>query len=167
MKFNEQISSKRLKKMLNYNPHTGIFTWKVSSGTKKKGDIGGYETVRGYITISIDGVAYKAHRLAWFYMHSKWPSFDIDHKNSIGCDNRISNLRTASRTMNCANGHIRRTNKSGYKGIGFCLHLGLYRAKLQHRMSSIHLGYFKTAKEAHEAYKIGAKKYFGEFARIA
>jgi hypothetical protein len=46
---------------------------------------------------------YSAHRLAWFYVHGKWPQSGIDHRNGDIGDNRIENLREATQAQNCAN----------------------------------------------------------------
>ncbi len=46
---------------------------------------------------------YKAHRLAWFYVHGVWPKEQIDHINGDKADNCIANLRLADFSKNQAN----------------------------------------------------------------
>lgn len=67
------LSIIRLREVLDYNPKTGIFIWKVVRHNGNNiGDIAGYTHSRGYVIISVDGNQYKAHRLAWFYVKGKW-----------------------------------------------------------------------------------------------
>ena len=59
---NKMITQEELKKLLYYNPKTGIFTRLVSVGRKvKAGQVaGGLDN--GYIKIGIDGKRYFAHQ---------------------------------------------------------------------------------------------------------
>ena len=43
-----------------------------------------------------------AHRLAWRLHYGEWPLFLIDHENRIKSDNRIGNLRPATKSQNGA-----------------------------------------------------------------
>ena len=156
------LSDKELKKLLNYNKETGIFTWKVKRGNRKIGD---KATIKcsGYIEIQIYGFLYKAHRLAWLYTYGEWPKNDIDHINGIRHDNRICNLREATRTENLINGKISPRNTTGYKGVSLDNN-GDYRARISLNKKQIYLGLFKTPEEAHKAYLEKAKEFYGEFA---
>jgi citrate synthase len=90
------LTAEELRRVLHYDPDTGIFTWKVTLSNrnpagKKAGCIDHY----GYIMMSIHGKRYKAHRLAWLYMTGAWPTNQIDHKFNNRSDNRFSELREA------------------------------------------------------------------------
>ena len=97
------LTHERLLAALDYSPETGIFIWKISKGRVKGGDIACCHDKDGYIRIQLDGVRYFAHRLAWFYVHGKFPEPETDHKNRIKTDNRIANLQEATRQINNKN----------------------------------------------------------------
>jgi hypothetical protein len=93
------LTREQLKEALDYNPDTGLFTWKKlpkAAHRKKVGEIAGSHDEKGYIRIGINGTVYKSHRLAWLYVYGQWPSKIIDHVNGVNDDNRISNLRDSS-----------------------------------------------------------------------
>jgi hypothetical protein len=48
-------------------------------------------------------VIYYAHRLAWLWWFGEWPEGGLDHINRIRNDNRIDNLREATRSENQRN----------------------------------------------------------------
>lgn len=52
------------------------------------------------------------------------------------------------------------TNKTGVKGVSYMKNKGKYRACIQFKGKSIHLGVFDTIEEAAEARKKGEEKYF-------
>ena len=94
-----------VRQLLDYDPDTGIFRWKVNTRQIKPGQIAG--TVKknkrqSYILIGIGRRHYYAHRLAWFLVTGTWPS-EVDHKNRVGTDNRWCNLREVTRAQNLMN----------------------------------------------------------------
>ena len=149
-----------LKELLHYDAETGIFTWRENRGRlAKTGQVAGYTGSEGYRSIRFMGKERKAHRLAWLYIHGEWPSGVIDHVNCDRADNRISNLRDTTFTVNAQNRRKANAgNKSGFLGV--CV-IG---KKFQSWISlpdrkRVHLGTFITAEEAHEVYMEAKRKY--------
>ena len=115
----------------------------------------------GYIIIKLKNKPYKAHRLIWLWHHGEWPKQDIDHINMIRHDNRIENMREATRSQNCMNKTMYSSNKSGFKGV---YQRGKkFGAEIMLNYERIKLGIFETAEEAHNAYCQAAKIYHKEF----
>lgn len=160
MSSTESISQVRLKEVLDYNPETGEFTWRVRlSNVIQIGDVAGCE-LNGYIVIRVDRRLYKASRLAWFYIYGYWP-IEIDHKNRITADDSINNLREATSQQNKGNRSVRFDSRTQVKGV--YKHYNKYVATIRINGKSIYLGLFWTIEEASEAYNKAAKEHFGEF----
>lgn len=140
----------RLKQVIHYDPDTGAFT---RIGSRKRIKLGGVSNAPmgdGHTRMKVDNNPYLSHRLAWFYVHGRWPTY-IDHINGIPTDNRISNLREVSHTMNMQNKRVAYcTNKLGLLGVRF--KCGRYEAQIYTQGKKIHLGRFDCPNEAHEAY---------------
>lgn len=147
------LTAEKLREILFYDPETGVFYWRVSRGSRAKaGDAAGHgEQSRGYIDIRIDGQKYRAHRLAWLYVHGKWPESLVDHINGIKTDNTLSNLRLATRAQNARN--------NSATGVRWCS-----RRKWT---ASISIGCFDSQEEALAARELMSKFVFGEFSRCA
>jgi hypothetical protein len=101
------ITAERLRQLLHYDPERGVFTWlsrpaERSWNTRFAGTRAGTINGLGYVVIGILGRRYKAHRLAWLYVHGEWPGRELDHINCDKSDNRIANLRPATRSQNIA-----------------------------------------------------------------
>ncbi len=165
---NETVTYERLKRLLHYNPDSGLFTWLMRTSNRVRvGDIAGcIGKDDGYVRLSIDGVLYLGHRLAWFYMTQEWPPVDADHENRITSDNRWINLRPATRGQNSTNQRKRRV---GLKGCYQNPKSGSWIASITHKSlpkGHEYLGSFYTEEEAHEAYCLAAVRLSGEFARF-
>jgi len=156
------VTQHRLKEVLDYNPETGVFTWRKTNNQINKGAIAGSPSSCGYIRFTVDGMRYAAHRLAWLYVYGEYPETDIDHVNRIRSDNRISNLRTASRAENCQNASKRKSNSSGV--VGVCWNIGhkKWQARIMHNGKSIHLGYYEKIEDAASA-RLSAKRKYHAF----
>jgi hypothetical protein len=88
----------------------------------------------------------------------------IDHINRNKLDNRKKNLREATFRLNIINRDVQLNNKStGVKGISK-REDNKFRARIFANGKSVHLGYFKTIREAERVRKQAERKYFGEFA---
>lgn len=149
---------------LSYDPDTGIFI-RLKSKTRPDsvGKTAGYISKEGYVVISIGNMSYKAHRLAWLITYGEWPDEDIDHSDRNKSNNRITNLRKATRSMNCANVGIRSHNTSGYRGVSFNAQWGRWFAQIIVGGEKKFLGYFESPEKASEAYTSAAREAFGEY----
>ena len=97
------IDSTLLREILNYDPNTGVFTWKKKISDKTViGRIAGCSTDR-YTTIRIFRTLYYAHRLAFIYIYGRCESSEIDHINGNKKDNRLSNIRLVTVSQNKQN----------------------------------------------------------------
>ena len=142
-------TTERLRELLAYDAETGTFRWRVRrSSNANAGSIAGTVS-HGYIAITIDGVTFHAHRLAWLYVHGEYPSQPIDHVNGRRDDNRIANLRLASSSINNQN---RRTAHAASGLLGAYPFKGRWKSSICVDRKQIHLGVFDTADAAHSAY---------------
>jgi hypothetical protein len=161
----EPITFDELKRVLNYDALTGLFTWNISKRGAHKGDQVGSADKNGYIIIRINSKQYKAHRLAWLYMTGGWPKDQIDHVNGIASDNTFSNLRECTSAQNQYNISIKSSNTSGYRGVFFCIRRKKWQARCKDNGKTHNLGYYELPKLASVAYENFAKKLHGEFYR--
>ncbi|ENP2748006.1 HNH endonuclease [Salmonella enterica] len=148
---------------LDYDPETGLFTWKA---TNRRGFVGrqaGCVSKKdGYVKIRLNGVLYLAHRLAWNMAYPEdpvGPDEQIDHINHIRTDNRIVNLRTASNTENSRNASIGVNNTSGALGVWFEKRRNKWAAEIKVDRKKIHLGQFEKFSDAVAERKAAEVKY--------
>ena len=163
MSTEEQLKHARLLEVLLYDPDTGIFTSRVTRGGLVPGDTAGALHSLGYIFLSIDNNTYTAHRLAWFYCFESWPLHFIDHIDRNRSNNKLDNLREATRMDNGCNMSIRKDNSTGYKGVSYNKSRNNYVARLTVHGVKLYIGSYKTALEASEARETTAKELQGNF----
>lgn len=156
---------RRLRAAVAYDPLTGLFTNLVQRRQSGSGEVVGTLCPDGYVRVTFEYCRFMAHRLAWLHVTGEWPSDKIDHRDLDRSNNRWVNLREATQSQNCANAPLTRRNTSGFKGACFDKSNGKFVASVRFQGRHVHLGYFQTAYEAHQAYVAGAKRLFGEFAR--
>jgi hypothetical protein len=153
-------SLERVTELLTYDPETGHFYWKktVNNNGGKEGDRAGSPLNGRYRSISIDKSHYLEHRLAWLISFGEDPGkFDIDHIDEDKLNNKLSNLRLATRSSNKAN-----TRKP--RGYSYHKPSGRWMAYIKVNGVQIHLGRFDSQDEAKSTYEQAKKHYFGEFA---
>lgn len=158
------LTHQKLREALDYNPGTGVFVRKETTSFNPKvkvGGVAGFQYSNGYLGIRVGGKRYLAHRLAWFYSTGSWPVGELDHINGKRDDNRIENLRVATRSLNMANIHAPSKSKSGVRGVCFDKATGRWIAHLQLNGKFKNLGRFDSIDAASAARQEAHQKAFG------
>lgn len=155
---NLPLTPEHLKSRLQYEPETGNFIRLQSGCGRLAGSIAG--TIKdGYVVITIDGVSYFGHRLAWFYMKGVWPSDKLDHEDTVRSNNKWKNLREANNFENRQNLAKPIPNVSGLPGACFIKGKNRWRSAIKVFGKKIYLGCFSSPEAAHQAYVEAKKKY--------
>ena len=122
-------------------------------------------TEDGYLHGRIFDRYYLAHRVAWAMSTGYWPENDIDHRNLDKADNRLTNLREATRSQNQQNKAKTCRNKSGVKGVYFIPRLDKWGAKIGKDGKVVFLGCFREKTDAADAYARASAEMHREFGR--
>lgn len=172
----------RLNQLIDYDPVSGSLKWKPRAESEFDGKYPssrlanlwnkqfagqecGCDNGAGYVVARINRVSIKAHRIAFAIFHGRWPDGMIDHVNGDKSDNRIANLREASRSQNLQN-QRKRKGSSKFKGVTWHSAANKWHSQIRLNKENHRLGYFDNEREAAEAYDSAAIAMFGEFARV-
>jgi hypothetical protein len=156
-----------LNELFSYDPATGHFTHKKRRHGAPHGKRAGTPDQEGYWQIKVLGKYYRAHLCAWLIVHGEWPTLEVDHINRDPSDNRIENLRLATRSQQRANSRGHRGKSSKYKGVTYVPYgksRFKWRAQICKDYKWTYLGWFDVEEDAAAAYNAAAKRMFGEFA---
>ncbi len=150
-----ELTQDLLKSLLDYDPSTGVFSWKVTNTTRSciKGRRAGYEGKDGYRNIKIMGVKYREHILACLYMKGQLPKESVDHIDQVRSNNTWSNLREVTHAENCLNKGATRKSKTGHQGVWYNRDTFNYLAYIHKGKRRVWQKYFPTCAEAVEARK--------------
>ena len=104
----KQIDPARVRELFTYDPETGVLYWaKPQSRRVKVGDVAGCEKSDGpggrYWVVKVDDVQYRRARAVWAYVNGVNPPDEIDHEDRNSLNDRIGNLREATRVQNGVN----------------------------------------------------------------
>ena len=148
------MNQQHIRKLLDYNPDTGVFIWLINKASVRAGDIAGCKNqVDGYRYIRVDKKLYSAHRLAFVWMIGTFPKPLTDHINGIRDDNRWGNLREASSAINNKNTRMKSINTSGFNGVTKNKRDGWWIAQAKLNGKHIYIGRFKEKEDATAARK--------------
>lgn len=114
------------------------------------GSVIGTKDKDGYLITHFNGRPWKVHHLVWIYHHGYKPEM-IDHINRIPGDNRIENLREATKSLNAYNTGIPENNTSGCKGVSWDKRRQKWHAYVGINNTRKNIGYFATLREAKNA----------------
>lgn len=112
----------------------------------------------------------KAGKMTRVYMHREICSaprkIPVDHRDQNGLNNQRRNLRLATRSKNGQNVSKTSGRTSQFKGVWRSTRPQGFKAGIRVNRRLIHLGYFKSSKEAAKAYDAAARAHFKTFARL-
>ena len=152
------ISQTRLKEILDYNPITGIFTWKEKIADKVNvGARAGSLRSDGYRLIRLFGKKYREHQLAFLYMLGYFPP-QVDHIDHNQSNNSWINLEESSYEKNGKNHPKTRRNVTGVVGVSQRPD-GKYVARIYVNKKHIFLGSFDSLSDAAKAREEANIKY--------
>ena len=149
------VTQEVLRHHLFWDDASNVFRWlRPMSNRVSIGSVaGGIHKPTGYRVIGINNVTYREHRLIWLWYYNEWPVDEIDHINGNKLDNRIDNLRAATRQKNAKNQKLRSDNKSGVPGVFFNKQRQKWHAYIKADGKRKHLGYFDKFEDAVAARK--------------
>lgn len=121
-----------LRSILSYDPLSGIVTWLIDAASSvRAGSEAGTLHSDGYIRVMIGRKTYALHRVIWKLHYGADPVGVVDHRDGVGSDNRIKQLRDVTQRQNLWNGARSRKSKTGFKGIVFDPKYKVYRVNIK------------------------------------
>ena len=143
----------------------GELYWKVARSNRVKvGQKTGWVSKIGYVYVNVNKIPTCAHRIIFAMHYGHFPE-QVDHINGNKSDNRIENLRAATRSENYWNAKTRADNTSGIKGIHWESQRNKWRASCNKHGKRYDAGFFDDIEEAKTALHILRSSIHGNFAK--
>ena len=166
------ISQQELQERLNYDPKSGLLTWKVRpestfankqawlTWNKRFSNKPAFTSVngQGYRSGKINDVKLLAARVIFKLMTDTEPEM-IDHIDGNRTNNSWVNLRSVSAAENQRNMKKFTTNKSGVTGVSWESARNKWRVSIGRNSKSINLGYFDCINDAISARKLAETEF--------
>lgn len=143
------MDKKEIDELFTYDPVAGQLISRRTTGKWRKGKPVGQMGLAGYLIVRPKQRVHLVHRLIWKLIKKEIPlGYVIDHIDGDTLNNRITNLRLATRTDNQQNMKRYSTNTSGYTGVCLRRDTGKWQADIKVNGIKINLGCFETAQSA-------------------
>lgn len=159
-----ELSTGTIRELLDYNPNTGIFTWRIRGrewftrrqewkrwNVRFAGKAAGCVQInsRGYpaLRIRVLDNLYLASRLAFLWMGEPLPE-QVDHDDGDSLNQAWHNLKPSNNAENPKNCSMSRANTSGVTGVGWDKARGKWQAQVTLNRRRKTLGRFSDLGEA-------------------
>ena len=159
----QKLTQEQVLELLSYADGKLYWRKKTSKKTVVGAEAGTLRKTDGYRQIMISRRTYRTHRLIYLYHTGCLPEI-LDHINQNVSDNRIENLRSATRAENAYNCKLRPDNTSGVKGVTWCKNKRKWVARLYANRQVLNLGRFVAMQDAIDVVKAARQQYHGAFA---
>lgn len=164
------LTKYRLQELYEYDSALGALIHRHDRYSNKvRGKRAGYVTKNGRRALKIDNKSYLEHRLIFLFHYGYLPSF-IDHKDGNPLNNRIENLREATKSQNQVNKKAKANRETIYKGVSLEKRSGKWKASIGYttygKKKVKNLGRFMSDIDAAKAYDKAALEIYGEYALL-
>jgi HNH endonuclease len=159
IKIDDTVNAEIVRELLSYDSLTGILSWKKRRKSCKPGAKAGSHHIQGYERISINYKRFLVHRICWLHFYGTWPTAEIDHINRNKKDNRIINLREATRSENDQNKVAQKNSKSGIRGVNWDKSRQLWEARITLNGKTVFRGRFDRIDDAVNAITEARRKF--------
>ena len=136
-------------------------TWHKRWAGKRAGVL----NAAGYRYVSFSKQRYLEHRIIYAMHYAEVPDL-LDHANHDSSDNRVENLRPASRVENGRNRVAKKRSTSRYLGVSWYTRDKMWSVQTKFGEKRMYLGRFESETDAAVAYDTFAKANYGEFAKL-
>ena len=157
------LTQAQIKDLLLYENGKLYWRKKVSRKINVGDEAGTFRKTDSYRQIMINSQVHRTHRLVYLYHYGYMPEL-IDHINQNPNDNRVDNLRPATRAENAYNSKLRPDNTSGVKGVTWDKAKKRWVARVYADRTCVNLGRFIELADAITAVKAARRQHHGEFA---
>lgn len=168
-------SQEELKRLLDYDPETGVLTWKARTpdmfkmGKKSRCDAWNTRyagkpamtavSSHGYRVGLLNGRLVMAHRVAFKIMTGADPE-QIDHIDQDKTNNEWGNLKETNHSKNARNRRRASNNTSGTPGVCYVKRENIWRADCYRKPGQkILIGKFATKEQAVKARKFWERRW--------
>lgn len=156
------VTAEMVRHKFHFDEALGRLRHRLPSRRAYVGRIASISARLGYRQVRLNKRLYSESRLIWLWVYGVLPKNEIDHINGIRDDNRIQNMRDATRAENVRNQGSRGPNLKGTSR-----RKNRWIAQIGANYKRIHLGVFDTEREAHAAYCEAARALYGDFAKVS
>lgn len=146
----------------------GVLFWKERPKCSRKSKhnmTAGTTTTGGYLQVVVNQKKYYVHQVIFLMQHGYIPKV-IDHIDGITSNNKISNLRESSKSLNACNSKLRKDNTSNHKGVAWHKGGKRWMAQITFNKRLIYLGLFEDFELACLVADEARDLYHGQHARF-
>lgn len=145
-KLRVELTAHYAREIFKYSDETGVLTRKITTSNRAKaGSVCNSEKANGYLQVEVLGHNYLLHRVIWLIVKGRWPSKYLDHIDGDPKNNRISNLRDVTHTVNLQNlKRAKSNNRSGLLGVTADVRNGVFMARIVVNGVTKQIGRFDT-----------------------
>jgi HNH endonuclease/AP2 domain len=153
-----------IKTYLGYDEHSPSgLRWIAPRKKVRVGDAAGFRMANGYWRVGIGLKSMLTHRVV-FWLHNGFLPECVDHADGNPQNNKIENLRAASKLLNNHNQRIKPNNTSGVKGVYLHKASGKWMARIWNNYKRMYIGTYDTLQEAERAIVSKRNELHKEFA---
>lgn len=154
------LTQERVRELFDYREDGELIRRVTRSHNARAGEPAGSMTDRGYKAIHIDNGRYWLHRVIFLWHYGYLPENCVDHIDQNNSNNRIENLREASKSCNGRNSKLRVDSVSFVTGVTWSKRYNRWDSRIKLITGVKYLGRFDDIVEA-AAYRLAAEQCLG------